>query len=344
MQYKLNIHSLLPGDIILVGYNDRRSRMIQSRTNSQFSHAMLYWYGSIIHASDIVITKNPSRLLFEEDEAVCVLRLKEDRWNFFAIREIIMKARSMVGTYYDTEALKAMARNEEFVPNPNRQMCSKFVAQCYDYVCIDIVDDYELCTPEDIHKSNLLVEVPNPLLEATEEDIAFEKSKDVTIVQFKAILYFLNALNKQFPNEDIVSLDQLEVFLERDPSNGDCVLGLLKQTDYFDLWRIEKEYCPYNYDADAFKQMWKGNSAAMAISVEKDSERIIAEKREEIKFYEHKIVTIGDIDYYREMISLRNNIIAAAMERIEVARQVKKDLRVGNRKLTTSDKPFSTDR
>ena len=328
MQYKLNIQSLLPGDIILVGYNDRRSRMIQNRTNSQFSHAMLYWYGSIIHASDIVITENPSRQLFEEDEQVCVLRLKEDRWNWFAIREIIMKARSMVGTYYDTEALKAMAKGEDVVPNPNRQMCSKFVAQCYDYVCIDIVDDYELCTPEDIHKSNLLEEMPNPLLVATDEDIAFAKSKDVTEVQFATILNFLNALNKQFPNEDIVSLDQLEDFLEHDPSNGDCVLDLLKQTDYFDLWRIEKEYCPYNYDVDAFKQMWKGNSATMAIAVKKESERIIEEKREEKKVYEQRIETIGDIEYYREMIALRNNIIAASMERIEVAEQVLKDFGV----------------
>lgn len=328
MQYKLKIQSLLPGDIILVGYNDIRSRIIQNRTNSQFSHAMLYWYGSIIHASDIVITMNPSRQLFKEDEAVCVLRLKEDRWNWFAIREIIMKARSMVGTYYDTEALKAMAKGEEVVPNPNRQMCSKFVAQCYEYVCIDIVDDYELCTPEDIHNSNLLEEVPNPLLEATDEDIAFAKSKDVTEVQFATILNFLNALNKKFPNEDIVSLDQLEDFIERNPSNGDCVLELLKQTDYFDLWKIEKEYCPYNYDVDTFKQMWKGNSATMAIAVEKESERIIAEKREEIKVYEHKIETIGDIKYYREMIALRNNIIGASKERIEVAEQVMKDLGV----------------
>ena len=60
----------------------------------------------------------------------------------------------------------------------------------------------------------------------------------------------------------------------------------------------------------------------------KESERIIAEKREEIKGYEHKIETIGDIEYYREMIALRNNIIGAAKERIEVTRQVMRDLGV----------------
>ena len=255
MQYKLNIQSLLPGDIILIGYNDRRSRMIQNRTNSQFSHAMLYWYGSLIHASDIVITENPSRQLYEEDEAVCVLRLKEDRWNWFAIREIIMKARSMVGTYYDNEALKAMAKGEEVVPNPNRQMCSKFVAQCYEYVCLDLVDNYKLCTPEEIHKSSLLMEIPDSLHKATQWDIDFAESYDVTKDQHKAIKDFLEALNKQYPDVDIVSLNQLEDFIRKNPSEGNRVLGLFKQTEYFNLWEIEKKNCEYNYNADAFKGM-----------------------------------------------------------------------------------------
>lgn len=328
MQYKLNIQSLLPGDIILIGYNDRRSRMIQNRTNSQFSHAMLYWYGSLIHASDIVITENPSRQLYEEDEAVCVLRLKEDRWNWFAIREIIMKARSMVGTYYDNEALKAMAKGEEVVPNPNRQMCSKFVAQCYEYVCLDLVDNYKLCTPEEIHKSSLLIEIPDSLHKATQWDIDFAESYDVTKDQHKAIKDFLEALNKQYPDVDIVSLNQLEDFIRKNPSEGNRVLGLFKQTEYFNLWEIEKKNCEYNYNADAFKGMWNDKSATMAIAVEKESERIIGEKQRDIEEYEHKIETIGDIEYYREMIALQKNIIEAANERIVVAEQVLKDLGV----------------
>lgn len=72
MKYKLNLNVLEPGDIILVGYNDNNSRKIQEATNSSYSHAMLYWYESIVHASDIVITENPSRMLFEEDEEVCI--------------------------------------------------------------------------------------------------------------------------------------------------------------------------------------------------------------------------------------------------------------------------------
>lgn len=328
MKYKLNVSCLAPGDIILVGYNNAIGREIQRRTNSLYSHAMLFWHGSIIHASDIVITENPSRILFDEDEAVCVLRLKPEKWNGLAIQYLIEHARTFVGTYYDIEALIAMKKGREVVPNANRQMCAKFVAQCYEYVCLDLVDNYELCTPEDIHKSDLLIEIPDPLLKTTQWDIDFAESYDVTKDQHKAIKDFLEALNKQYTDVDIVSLNQLEDFIRKNLSEGDCVLGLLKKTDYFNLWAIEKENCGYNYDADAFKDMWKDKSATMACVVEKDSQRIIEEKQRDIAEYEHKIETFGDIEYYREMIALRKDIIAAAKERIEVAKQVKKELGV----------------
>lgn len=60
MKYKLDLSVLKTGDIILVGNNDTDSREIQKRTQSKYSHAMLYGDGCIIHASDIIITENPS--------------------------------------------------------------------------------------------------------------------------------------------------------------------------------------------------------------------------------------------------------------------------------------------
>lgn len=329
MNYKLNVDCLKPGDVILVGYNDKRSREIQRRTNSQYSHAMLVWYSSIIHASDIVITENPSRMLFAEDETVCVLRLKDELWNKTRIDDMIKYARSFVGTFYDRKALVALRDGKKVEPKENRQMCARYVAQCYDYVCLDLVDgDYELCTPEDINNSKIMRRVEKPLQEATKEDEEFAESFDVTLLQFWAIKDFLISLKRKFPNEDIVSLDQLEDFIVHNLSVGDDVLELLRRTDYFDLWAKEKEHCPYNYSTDAFKEKWKDNAARMAIDVEKDSERIIEEKLRDIAEYERRIETIGDIEYYREMIALRNNIVAASKERIAVAKQVKEDLGV----------------
>lgn len=330
MLYILNIEQLEPGDIILAGYNDKNSREIQRRTNSKYSHAMLYWNGSILHAADIVISENPSRMLFKEDESVCILRLKDELWNELRIKCLINYARTFVGTYYDIEALIAMKRGNVVTPNDNRQMCSKFVAQCYDYVCLDLVEDCELCTPEDINKSKIMNHVDNPLLEATEDDIKFANSYDVTKVQHKAIKDFLVSLNELFPEEDIVSLMQVEKFIEKEPTNGDVVLELLKKTDYFDLWRLEKEHCQYLYNSDEFKSMWKDWRGAVkqAIAIIQESKLIIGDKEGDILAYEQKIATVGDIDYYRQMIEVRKRVIERAKERIEVAEQVLKDYRI----------------
>lgn len=322
MLYKVNVSLLLPGDIILVGYNDKRSREIQKRTNSQFSHAMLYWYDSILHASNIVITKNPSRILLKEDETACIMRLKDGYRNDWRIDDLIAYARTFVGTFYDTKALVAMKNGEKVEPNENRQMCAKYVAQCYDYVCLDLVENYELCSPEDIHKSKLLYSIDNILLEATQEDIDFAKSYDVTQVQFESIYKFLISLNRKFPKEDIVSLNQLEAFIEANPSNGDCALELMRQTDYFDLWRLEKEHCQYLYDVEAFKNKWKGDSVNQALGVIDSSKRIIKDKQGDIQIYEKKRREVGDIEYYRQMIDLKLNVVEAAKQRIKVAEQV----------------------
>ena len=324
MRYKLNVGLLFPGDIILVGYNDKDSREIQKRTNSKYSHAMLYWKRSIIHASDIVITANPSRMLFEEDEDVCILRLKDEFWNELRIECLINYARTFVGTFYDKRALVAMRDGKKVEPKENRQMCARFVAQCYDYVCLDLVDDYELCTPEDIFKSNILRIVDHPLLEANKDDLAFAESFDVTYLQFESIKKFLLSFKRRYPKEDVVSLNQLETFLEDNISESDNVLELLHETDYFDLWRLEKEHCRYLYDVDKFKKKWedKDSRVKQALSIIKDCKGIIKDKENDILAYNAKRAVLEDTDYYREMIELRENVIRTAKERIAVAEQI----------------------
>ena len=330
MQYKLNIGKLMAGDIILVGYNDPDSRKIQRRTESDYSHAMLYWRGSVLHVSDIVITSNPSRMLFDEDESVCILRLKDEYRTALRIKHLIDYARKFVGTFYDRRALVALRDGKKVEPKENRQMCARYVAQCFDYVCLDLVEDYELCTPEDIYKSDIVYSVENPLLEATPEDIAFKNSFDVTEHQFDAIKGFLISLKRKYPQEDIVSLEQLEEFIKKNPENGDTALELLKKTEYFDLWSLERENGQYLYNVDEFKKMWKDEKSAIhqALAIIDDSKEIIEEKQGDIQEYQRRRIEIADIEYYRQMIELREHIIETAKERINVAEQVLADYRI----------------
>lgn len=320
MKYILNIQKLEPGDIILVGYNDEESRQIQERTNSLYSHAMLYWYDSLIHASSIVITENPSRLLFEKDENVCVLRLNDEYRQELRISHLIEHARSFVGTLYDKEALDAMAEDKEFIPNQNRQMCAKFIAQCFESVCADLVDDYEKCSPQDLINTDVVHQINDVLIEATPQDVDFANSRDVTYLQFGAIFSIINRLRKKFPEADIMSLMQLETFLESNPVHDGAIVEIMSKTDYFDLWHLEREYCPYLYDVEAYKDSCFDNKIKMAIDIIKGSERIIKEKKAMKDHYTELMRKIGKLEYYKKMYELQDNIIENANKRIEVAR------------------------
>lgn len=322
MKYKLNLKVLRPGDIILVGYNDPDSREIQKRTNSKYSHAMLLWYDSIIHAGDLVITENPSRQLFDEDEPVCVLRLDEESWFDIRINCIISYARSLVGTLYDKDALKAMEDEQPVTPHPNRQMCARFVAECYAKGFVSLSDNPTTCTPEYILQADDLVQVQDCIIPATDWDIKYAESKNVTSVQYSTLYFLIQRLRVCFPQQDIMSLQQLEAFIDQNPDKGELVLEQMRHTQYLNLWKIEAEYCPYLYNKELFVQQWGDHSIEQAYSVINGSERIIAEKSVDIDFYEQQIYKHGKTSYYKEMITLRKNIIDKAIERCIVAKLV----------------------
>lgn len=320
MNYKIDVSKLLPGDIILAGYNDAQSKRIQHHTDSLFSHAMLVWHGSIIHSCEIVITDNPNRMLFKQGENVCVLRIKDEYRQSSRISELIYYARSFVGTLYDKASLDAMALDAEFSPNKNRQMCAKFVAQCFDHVFIDLVDDYERCTPQDLFNSKEVDVINNVLIEATPQDEEFANSPDVTYEQFSSIFSIINRLRKRFPKADIMSLNQLERFLEIYPEHDKAVVDIMSNTEYFNLWSIERRYCPYLYNIEAYKNYsYFDNKVEQAIQIRDESERIIEEKEIQIDYYNRQIKRIGQLDYYYKMLELQFNIISTAKERIAVA-------------------------
>lgn len=322
MKYKLNLGVMKPGDIILVGYNDDNGRKIQKATNSEYSHAMLYWYESIVHASDIVITDNPSRMLFDEDENARILRLKNIPGKEYRIVMLISYALSLVGTLYDKRALADMKYKRKVHPKPNRQMCAKFVAECFDYVCVDLVKDYETCTPEDINNSGLLNIVRNPLVPANEFDIQFAESPSVLDSQSDAISSFLISIRKLLPGEDIVSFKQLEQYIINHPECDAGVVELLKQTEYLELWKIEEKLCHYLYDESEFSAFWGENSVNIAFGIIQDSKRIISEKESEISYYSNMNENVRNLSYFQTIISLNNCIIENAKKRIDIANKV----------------------
>lgn len=321
MKYLIDTKKLQPGDIILAGYNDDTSKQIQERTNSVYSHAMLFGDGYIIHASNIVITGNPCRDLYEEGENVCILRLKGENRNPMRINFLLSYAKSFVGTLYDTEALDAMKEGLEVIPNRNRQMCARFVAQCFEHVCIDLVEDYETCSPQDLINLDEVDIISDVLVQADPQEVAFAESPDVTKDQFLAILSIINRLRKKYPDADIMSLQQLELFIEENPTESLDILSIMNKTDYFDLWRLERQKCSYLYDINAYKECpYFKDKILQAKQIIDDSLAIIEERKQMKDYYEKQIKNVGQLEYYKRMLLLQDNIISSANDRIKMAR------------------------
>lgn len=322
MKYKLNLGILQPGDIVLVGTPDRLSQEIRERINCDYSHAMLMWDDSLLHASKVIISENPSRILYDEGSKACVLRLKEQPGRDLRIQNMLDYGRTLVGTYYDFEAVLAIRRGEQPVYNPNRQTCSKFVAECFDYVCLEVVKDYESCTPADLFASDSFDHIEDVLIEASEWDIEYAESKDVTKLQYYAIVKTVEKLAEWYPQAEIMSFEQLNQFVINNLAEANRVSQLLADVGYYNLWEKEQEYCPYLYDAEHFKTFWKSDAVIAAIKMKKSSEKIVVEKEVLATYFHECLTKYGDNDYYNAMLQLQFKVIESANKRIAVANKI----------------------
>ena len=268
------------------------------------------------------IPENPNRKLYDEGSKACVLRLKDQPGRDLLIQNMLDYARTLVGTYYDFDAVFAIRRGEQPVYNPNRQTCSKFVAECFDYVGADVVKDYESCTPVDLFASDSFDHIEDVLIEASVWDIEYAKSKDVTKLQYDAIVNTVEKLAQWYPQADIMSFEQLNQFVNNNPSEANRISQLLADVGYYNLWEREQEYCPYLYDAEQFKLFRRDDTVTAAIKMKKSSEKIVVEKKNLTEYFHECLSKYGENDYYNAMLQLQFKVIESANKRIAVANKI----------------------
>src|ERR1035438_5560784 len=107
---RLNADLLKVGDVILTTTTAKVSKAVRFGTGSDISHAMVYVADhSVIDATgDGVQARNTQRLLFDDDNPVHVLRLRETP-SESQLREICTFVRARVGAEYSTkEALRTV--------------------------------------------------------------------------------------------------------------------------------------------------------------------------------------------------------------------------------------------
>jgi hypothetical protein len=260
MKYLLDFEKIAPGDIILESGTSKFSSVIKTVTRSNFSHAMIYVGHSIIHAlTDGVYSANPQRVLVDNPNGLKVLRLKSPLSEQACIT-VVNYARNLSGSIYSIpEAGKsAVLKKTNKVTESKQQFCSRLVAQSYRQIGVNIVNNPDYCTPEDINKSSSLSEVLEVIREASEQEIAFAESENPILENQKRMFLWLNQAREAFSERNIEIQTEADVtssLMENADLDG-LVCSFIKESGYLEHYDFDKKVNPFRYDVNAFRQKY----------------------------------------------------------------------------------------
>ena len=325
--YIVDLSKLLPGDIILERNDRNLSRLVRKLSNSQYSHALLYTGNSnCIDAGNIVKSCNLQRKLYKNSDDVCVLRLKKELYDDNIIEAAICYVRMVVGQEYSMEDAKKMALRNADNPMTNRQICTRLIAQAYKKGNIELVENEDFPTPEDILQSGKLEKINDITCEATEEDIAFADSQNVIDIQTVIIADMLTKA-REACNSDIQTLGQMLDYVLYHPEKDSEISGIVKDSGYLDIWKKEEEINFWLYNSEEFKKHFPYHTFKCATSVRYSS--ICEKERYEQEFMQFVLLATqrdDDLLILDIFIGLYEQLVAQAMRRINVVEEVIKEI------------------
>lgn len=243
---RIKIDGVKPGDILFTARPGKISKTIRAGTGGLVSHAMIcVQHGSFIDStSSGVQARNLQRELFEDVEKAFHFRLKNppDRK---VIEQIVDYARAEIGARYSTrEAMRSVIAVRR--PRSRRQFCSRLVARVYKLAGIELVQDTDYCSPEDLRLSPLLEEFPIEFEPVAAEEIAWMSSSTNPIqVMHDAQNAVLDAARSVDPA--VENFNDLYELLVKQPEADQVIADALRSSGYLDIWKIEVERHPWRY-------------------------------------------------------------------------------------------------
>lgn len=243
---RIKIDSVIPGDILFTARSGKIGKSIRFTTNGVVSHAMIcVAHGSFIDStSDGVQARNLQRELFEDDEQAFHFRLKNPPERQI-LAQVIDYARAEIGARYSIiEAARSVSPLRR--SNSKKQFCSRLIARVYKQAGIELVDDTDYCTPEDLRRSPLLEGLPVEFELVTVEDLAWMSDDPNPI---KAMQDAQNAILEAARSVDskIENFNDLYALLVRRPEADQVVADALESSGYLDLWKKEVDGHPWRY-------------------------------------------------------------------------------------------------
>lgn len=256
--YLLDNDKLELGDIILIKSESRISQMVRRLTGSQFSHAILYVDLLTIIDSDGygVQSNNLQRLLIDKKDNAVVLRLKDENKKEY-ISKVEYFARQKIGTEYSTnEAKIATIAKELEAKEPNRQFCTRFIAQAYENAGIKLVENPAYCVPEELLNSIELIVIENPLRLASIKEIEFANSENPLEKQRELHNKIFNKA-RELSGQDIQIFEQINQLIIERPEIDAELTKFITESGYLTMMEDDVEKNPWHYNAESMIEYYK---------------------------------------------------------------------------------------
>ena len=326
MEYIYDLNLLLPGDVILkrdpvCKISDR----VMTSTNSEFSHAMLYLgNSSYIDVGRRVQARNLQRYVFESPENTCLLRLKKEFWDGDTIYRAIQYARSVVAEPYSIrDALNLEAGR---ILTYTTQICTRLVSKAYEYAGLKIVDNIEMCTPQEIKESKSLHTIEGCCRVASDFDIRFSKTHDVVDDMIEATDKLIVSL-VGYGDGKLRSIENITNYAINHPQDDDSIAELLQASGYLDVLDLDKQYNAYHYNPVAFLDFYKEKYRDAAL-------QLVNANLSDVRMYENELnkyrmiqsMLNFDSKYLQLQIDLYNRIIDSYRQRAFVGMLVLNNL------------------
>lgn len=249
---RINIDALQPGDIVLTASKSAAGKGIRATTLAVVSHAMIcVQHGSVIDSTgDGVQARNLQRELFKPFERVYAFRLRE-QLTPERLKQVINFARSEVGTRYSVrEAVRSVLPGKR--PRERRQFCSRLVARAYAHVGVQLVADEDYCTPDQLRRSPLLLELEGITETVSAQELAAWRARPNPIAMTHAAQNaILDGVRKLDPTvENFTDVDQI---VRNHPEWDLQIAALFRVSGYLELWKTDFQINPWHYNVEALE-------------------------------------------------------------------------------------------
>lgn len=227
---------------------------IAKATKGKFGHVMLYLDSMIIHADTRgVWSKNPQRVLMNDHSRLAAYRLRNSL-SEDSLEKIESYARSRVGSLYSIpQAVKSLQKRPRKTSDRyllDRQFCSRLVAQSFAEIGINLVTDFDFCTPNEIAESTLLQEVSCAVVPARAADIVFYNTPDFNMeIQIETYRWLnqVRALAEKHQLRPVHAQSDVGQWVLDYPQFDMEICGYIEGTKYLTLNDADKQKNPWRY-------------------------------------------------------------------------------------------------